>query len=225
MRAMPEAIAADFSQMALHLLSATTKAIDSDRDGAATATEERYVYDGEHIALVFYGEGNQLSRYLHGPQIDQVLAEETAAGEVRWALSDHQGSVRDVVDSQGNVLNHITYDSYGQVTSETNPELDFRFGYTGRERDEETGLYYYRNIFSAEGLLNQQWGVLSVPTLMIWGENDAALGKELTDGTEAYVTDFTIRYIADCSHWVQQEQPALVNQYIRDFLARDRLRE
>lgn len=22
--------------------------------------------------------------------------------------------------------------------------MDFRFGYTGRERDEETGLYYYR---------------------------------------------------------------------------------
>lgn len=86
-------------------------------------------------------------------------------------------------------------------------------------------LNYYRNIFSAEGLLNQQWGMLSVPTLMIWGENDAALGKELTYGTEAYVTDFTIRYIANCSHWVQQEQPALVNQYIRDFLERDRLRE
>lgn len=120
------------------------KAVDSDGDGAAAATEERYVYDGEHIALVFDGEGNQLSRYLHGPQVDQVLAEETAAGDVRWALSDHQSSVRDLVDSEGTVLNHLTYDSYGQVTNETNPEVDFRFGYTGRERDEETGLYYYR---------------------------------------------------------------------------------
>ena len=73
-----------------------------------------------------------------------MLAEETAAGEVRWALSDHQGSVRDLIDSDGAVLNHIVYDSYGQVTSETNPDVDFRFGYTGRERDEETGLYYYR---------------------------------------------------------------------------------
>ena len=120
------------------------KSVDSDGNGSAVATEERYVYDGDHIALVFDGEGNQLSRYLNGPQIDQVLAEETADGEVRWALSDHQGSVRDVVDSQGNVLNHLTYNSYGQVTSETNPDVDFRFGYTGRERDEETGLYYYR---------------------------------------------------------------------------------
>jgi RHS repeat-associated protein len=30
------------------------------------------------------------------------------------------------------------------VTSETAPKVDFRFGYTGRERDEETGLDYYR---------------------------------------------------------------------------------
>ena len=120
------------------------KSVDSDGNGAQVATEERYLYDGEHIALVFDGEGNQLSRYLHGPQVDQVLAEETAEGEVRWALSDHQGTVRDLIDGDGTVLNHITYDSYGQVTSETNPDVDFRFGYTGRERDQETGLYYYR---------------------------------------------------------------------------------
>lgn len=83
-------------------------------------------------------------------------------------------------------------------------------------------LNYYRNIFSPNGFLDQQWGVLDVPTLMIWGENDVALGKELTYGTADYVRDFTIRYIADCSHWVQQEQPALVNQYMREFLERDR---
>ena len=78
-------------------------------------------------------------------------------------------------------------------------------------------LNYYRNIFSSS-FLKQEWGVLNVPTLMIWGENDTALGKELTYGTEAYVEDFQIRYIPNCSHWVQQEQPELVNQYIRAFL-------
>lgn len=60
---------------------------------------------------------------------------------------------------------------------------------------------------------------LTVPTLLIWGEEDAALGKELTYGTEEYVEDLTLCYIPQCSHWVQQEQPDLVNQYMRDFLA------
>lgn len=61
--------------------------------------------------------------------------------------------------------------------------------------------------------------MLEIPTLMIWGEKDAALGKELTYGTEAYVRDLQIKYIPNCSHWVQQERPVLVNQYIREFLA------
>ena len=78
-------------------------------------------------------------------------------------------------------------------------------------------LNYYRNIFQ-QRMTSQDWSVLEVPTLMIWGEKDTALGKELTYGTEAYVRDFKIKYIPDCSHWVQQEKPELVNQYMREFL-------
>ncbi|MFP4120425.1 alpha/beta fold hydrolase [Coleofasciculus sp.] len=81
-------------------------------------------------------------------------------------------------------------------------------------------LNYYRNVFP--GLLNQrQWDILQIPTLMIWGENDTALGKELTYNTKDYVPDLQIRYIPNCSHWVQQEQCQLVNQYMREFLAKD----
>ena len=32
---------------------------------------------------------------------------------------------------------------------------------------------------------------------------------------------FQIRYIPNCSHWVQQEQPELVNKYMREFLSSD----
>ncbi|MBD2093051.1 alpha/beta hydrolase [Microcoleus sp. FACHB-1515] len=78
-------------------------------------------------------------------------------------------------------------------------------------------LNYYRNILS-QGMVSQDWSVLEVPTLMIWGEEDTALGKELSYGTEKYVRHFRIRYIPQCSHWVQQEQPDLVNQYIREFI-------
>ncbi|MGD1851047.1 MAG: alpha/beta fold hydrolase, partial [Cyanophyceae cyanobacterium] len=45
------------------------------------------------------------------------------------------------------------------------------------------------------------------------------LGKELTYGTEEYAQDFQIHYVPNCGHWVQQERPELVNQYICDFLA------
>lgn len=79
-------------------------------------------------------------------------------------------------------------------------------------------LNYYRNLLPLL-LSPTDWPMLfQIPTLMIWGEADVALGKELTEGTEDYVQDFQIRYILNCSHWVQQEQPQLVNQYIRAFL-------
>jgi pimeloyl-ACP methyl ester carboxylesterase len=76
---------------------------------------------------------------------------------------------------------------------------------------------YYRNAWKA--LPEGEWGVLQVPTLLIWGEDDAVLGKELTYGTNVHVRDLQVKYIPRCSHWVQQEQPELVNQYMREFLS------
>jgi RHS repeat-associated protein len=108
-------------------------------DGVVT---ERYVLDRNQIALVFDGQGVQKSRYLYGTQVDQVLAEESGT-QVRWFLADHQGTIKDVVDNAGAVIDHITYDSFGRIVGQTNP-IDLRFAYTGREWDGETGQYYYR---------------------------------------------------------------------------------
>ena len=60
---------------------------------------------------------------------------------------------------------------------------------------------------------------IQVPTLMLWGEVDAALGKELTYGTDQYVSDLTLRYLPNVSHWVQQEAPETVNTMIEAWLA------
>ncbi len=103
---------------------------------------ERFVLDRNQISLVFDGVGVQKSRYLYGTQIDQVLAEESG-NQVHWFLIDNQGTVKDVVDNTGTVINHINYDSFGRVLNQTSP-IDLRFAYTGRELDGETGQYYYR---------------------------------------------------------------------------------
>lgn len=61
---------------------------------------------------------------------------------------------------------------------------------------------------------------VDVPTLVIWGEKDQALVKENLEGLEDYVPDLTIRRIPDGTHWVIHEQPAVVSEHIRAFLAR-----
>jgi pimeloyl-ACP methyl ester carboxylesterase len=60
-------------------------------------------------------------------------------------------------------------------------------------------------------------GVLDTPTLMIWGENDVALGKELSYGTDKLVANFTLRYLP-ASHWVQQDAPQDVNAIVEAWL-------
>jgi pimeloyl-ACP methyl ester carboxylesterase len=59
---------------------------------------------------------------------------------------------------------------------------------------------------------------IEVPTLMLWGERDAALGKETTYGTHRYVSDLRIHYIPGASHWVQQDAPERVNEELVRFL-------
>lgn len=57
-----------------------------------------------------------------------------------------------------------------------------------------------------------------VPTLVLWGMNDIALPPGLVDGLEDYIPDLKLQRIADGSHWLVHEQPALVAQSLLAFL-------
>ncbi len=80
-------------------------------------------------------------------------------------------------------------------------------------------INYYR---ANTGMLNR-WGatppVIEVPTLMIWGEEDSALGIENTEGYGPLVSDFTLRRLPGVSHWVQQEAPERVNALLSDWVS------
>jgi pimeloyl-ACP methyl ester carboxylesterase len=77
---------------------------------------------------------------------------------------------------------------------------------------------YYR---ANTGMLSR-WGeappMIEVPTLMIWGEEDAALVIENTEGYEPYVRDFELHRLAGVSHWVQQEAPERVNAILSQWI-------
>jgi len=79
-------------------------------------------------------------------------------------------------------------------------------------------LNYYRALFRYPPPQPVALPVIETPTLMIWGEEDTALGKELTYGTDALVRDLTLRYLPRVSHWVQQEAPETVNAMISAWL-------
>jgi RHS repeat-associated protein len=141
-----------------------------DPDGAGTSAEidqTFYFYDQGQVALEFHKSGtgdlapeDLAHRYLWGPAVDQLLADEQvdwtdsdADGEVLWALTDHLGSVRDVVDSNGDLRIHRDFADFGRTSAEVHYDasgntvttgqagyVDVAFAYTGRYFDDDTGL-------------------------------------------------------------------------------------
>jgi pimeloyl-ACP methyl ester carboxylesterase len=80
-------------------------------------------------------------------------------------------------------------------------------------------LNWYRALFrDMRRQTRRAYPVIEIPTLMIWGEADAALTKATTYGTERFVRDLTIRYLPGVSHWVQQDAPLAVNAMLAAFL-------
>ncbi|WIA08213.1 hypothetical protein OEZ85_007662 [Tetradesmus obliquus] len=61
---------------------------------------------------------------------------------------------------------------------------------------------------------------LDMPTLVLHGDSDIALGEELLDGIEAAVPDVTVKLLKNCSHWVQQDYPIQVNEIMMDWLSK-----
>jgi RHS repeat-associated protein len=133
------------------------KSVNTNGTGPAEIVE-KFVYDGEHIAMVFDAD-SLTHRYLHGPGIDLILADEAfdANGnflDLYWMLTDHQGSVTSVLShdsGQTSVVQALTYTAFGAIGSIRDGQGNAvtagpisRFAYTGREFDPETGDYYYR---------------------------------------------------------------------------------
>jgi pimeloyl-ACP methyl ester carboxylesterase len=84
-----------------------------------------------------------------------------------------------------------------------------------------TGMLNYYRAFLRGGARRQRalgGEIIDTPTLMLWGEQDIALAVETTEGTDAWVTDLTLRILPELSHWVQQDDPETVNRLLATWL-------
>jgi RHS repeat-associated protein len=101
-----------------------------------------FAYDEDTLVETVNSSGAVVSRYLSSDEVDEPL-EESTSGAAGFFEEDGLGSISSLTNSSASVLNSYTYDSLGNLMhssgSASNP-----FGYTGREFDPETGLYYYR---------------------------------------------------------------------------------
>jgi epoxide hydrolase 4 len=62
-------------------------------------------------------------------------------------------------------------------------------------------------------------GRIRAPTLLIWGEDDFALGIELTRGMDGlFEREPRVEYLPDTGHFVMEERPEAVNRLLLEFL-------
>jgi pimeloyl-ACP methyl ester carboxylesterase len=78
---------------------------------------------------------------------------------------------------------------------------------------------YYRAAFRAIAS-TPEYPSIKAPTMMLWGEQDKALGKELTLRTANYCAGpFEIFYDPESGHFLQHDNPDWVNEKLLQFFA------
>ena len=121
--------------------------VDADGEGMGASDAKWTVYDGDHAWADFDASGTIVARYLFGDQIDQILARYRPGEGTAWYLTDRLGTVRDIIDDTGGLIDHIDFGSFGQVLYESDSAAGDRFKFTGREFEPLLGMYHYRARF------------------------------------------------------------------------------
>lgn len=138
-----------------------------DNIDASKSYTRRYIYNDDSTVAEVDDNNTILSQYSHSPlAMDDVLGvsvstQGASAGLAQssgsyFFLKDAVGSITDIIDGSGNVIQRNEYSAYGTVLKvlngqgtdiTTSPTVQTPYLFTGRELDRETGLYYYRARF------------------------------------------------------------------------------
>ena len=110
----------------------TSKSIDG------VVTERYLMADSTRPLAVYDANGALLSRLIYA-DARVPYAADTPQGRMYLAY-DQVGSLTAVSDESGRVIKRISYDSYGNVTSDSNPTLTLPIGFAGGMVDTDTGL-------------------------------------------------------------------------------------
>jgi RHS repeat-associated protein len=75
--------------------------------------------------------------------VDAVFARIGADGTEAWYLADHLGSVRGLMNNSGSLIDALTYDAYGNISSESSPASGDRLKFAGGEYQANLGWYRF----------------------------------------------------------------------------------
>ncbi|MBI5885113.1 MAG: RHS repeat protein [Deltaproteobacteria bacterium] len=140
---MPDGAVAEYKYDALgrRIEKKVTPSVIASASEAISTT--RYLYDGANAIAEYDVSNNLKTKYTHGLGIDDALAMEKS-GAIYYYHKDGLGTITALTDSTGAAAQSYTYDAFGNITATLNASFAQPYTFTGREFDQETGLYYYR---------------------------------------------------------------------------------
>ena len=108
-----------------------------------------YVYDGEKPILEYKSDGSIAGKNVYGKGIDEILMRtdyvDNPGGLTYYYQEDHEGSVTQLTDATGHVIESYRYDAFGApTTTHSEGTYNNRFMFTGREYVQQFGIYEYR---------------------------------------------------------------------------------
>src|SRR5208283_467502 len=106
-----------------------------------------YLLEGEHLEALLDGSYNWKTMYFRGKVIDEIVNAYEIEGTGWTNYTFHHDNLQSVLGLSGHdgtVLQTISYDPFGNITSTTGTANNNQLHYTGREQDPDTGLYNYR---------------------------------------------------------------------------------
>ena len=110
---------------------------------AGTPSVADYIYGPSGNMTLAFVNGSLTDRYLSGPAIDQILADDQLTGgeHTWWVAADNQGTVKDLFEydpgtDTTTVVSHAAYSPFGQLDTADSTGLDvltvdYLFGQTG----------------------------------------------------------------------------------------------
>ncbi len=125
------------------------------KSGSAGAVS--YFYDGDQVIAEYDGSGNLLRKFVYGTGIDEPIVMDNGGNQYFYHF-DGLGSVTEMTDSGGAVVEKYAYNVYGKIqitdvsdTVLSESAIENPYFFTGRRYDADTGLYHYRaRYYSAE---------------------------------------------------------------------------
>ena len=160
------------------------EATEASQPSPQTAPIYGYVENSREFAGNYVFEDGRLSKYLFdGGYIDIASGENTAA--YRFYVRDHLGSVRVVLDDDGNVLQQLYYHPFGGVWGDAGTNAGLQpWKYSGKEYDHRDGLDLY------------DYGArLYDPAAVRWTSPDPLCEKHYNISPYAFCNNNPVKYV------------------------------